>query len=144
MNLVNSAFKLNPVCQRELWQTAFYWTFWDQILSTIKKKTDTQRGVAGNRNNKIYIHPLGNEPFNCVSHPSSSQLTSHWSILHTLCRWVALQNSPVVKYTNIQVSQNTGWWHENRQNFNSYWILIQFLTLTSLIISSFHLKILWT
>lgn len=31
------------VSVRELWKTAFYWTLWDLILHTIKKKTDREQ-----------------------------------------------------------------------------------------------------
>lgn len=59
---------------RELWQTSFYWTLWVQIPSAQSKRRHTNRQTDREewRNNKIYIHPPGNEPFNCVSHPSFS------------------------------------------------------------------------
>lgn len=106
-NLMDVFYKLCLLTEilsvRDLWQIAFYWTLWDQVLCTIKKKPDLQsdrlRGVAVNRNNKIYTHRPGNEPFNCVSHPSFSQPTSYQLILHSVCRWVALQILFVVKCT---------------------------------------------
>lgn len=46
------------------------------------RPADKQRGVAG-KGNKIYIHPPGNEPFNCVSRLSFSKPRSQRR--HAIC-----------------------------------------------------------
>lgn len=84
-------------CSRAL----FYWTLWDQILCTIKKKTNRQTDIEGWREIEITRSTSTLQGMNHLTVSVTLPFLSPHPIdlSSSLCRWVALQILSVVKYT---------------------------------------------